>query len=156
MTSCFEIYLLRTETRTTDGTTSRLDLETMSTETNEFLDRLLEPYKRNSSEVFLKLNMTFRELNFWPWAIIALQREYELAGHVCACRRGREDVKFTAYSVGAQDAQPMPVSMLFFRSKEVMSTLATRSPLFLSCWSALSDKPQDSNWEAVPTVVEGS
>ena len=43
----------------------------------------------------------------------------------------------------------MPVSMLFFRSKEVMSTLATRSPLFLSCWSALSDKPQDSNWLCV-------
>ena len=40
MTSCFEIYLLRTETRTTDGTTSRLDLETMSTETSGSLSRL--------------------------------------------------------------------------------------------------------------------
>ena len=124
MTSCIEIYLLRTVTRSADGTVARLDLETVGTKADELLDPLLDPYERNTWGVFNSLNITFRELDFWPWAIIALDREYELAGHVCACRRSPEDVKFTGYSVGApnsnEDVDPMPVSMLFFHSKEVI------------------------------------
>ena len=34
-------------------------------------------------------------------------------------------------------------------------SLATRSPLFLSCWSALADKPEDSNWLCVLDPLPG-
>ena len=169
MASCFEIYPITTTVRNADGTilSSRQSLDSLfDPEIPEFLDGLLKPYGDNPTQLFWRLNTTFRQLNFLPWAMIFFERQYELAGHVCASRSSPEDVRFSAYSLypdreRGSDTSPLddvlehvdpvpPVSMLFFRSKEVVSELATRSPLFLSCWSALADKPSSRAWLCVP------
>ncbi len=153
MASSFEILLLREEVRSATGSTSHLALETLP-ETDEFLDGLLEPFGRNSFELIGNLNVSFRQSNFWPWAIIAFEREYRLAGHVCVSRHNPEDISFTGYSVRAgysvAKSGPPPVSMLLFRTKSVASALASHSPLFSACWSVLADKAQNRNWLCVP------
>ena len=159
MASSFEILILREEIRGSSGSSARLALETMP-ETDEFLDTLLEPFGRNSFELVGNMNVSFRQLNFWPWAVIAFEREYRLAGHICASRHNPQDVLFTGYSVRAgysvARSGPPPVSMLFFRSKSVVSTLASRGPLFSACWSVLADKPEDRNWLCVPDPLPES
>jgi hypothetical protein len=159
MASSFEILLLREEIRGPSGSSSRLYLETLP-ETDEFLDTLLEPFGRNSFELIGNLNVSFRQSNFWPWGVVAFEREYRLAGHVCASRHNPRDVLFTGYSVrtdySVARTGPPPVSMLFFHSKLVVSTLASQSPLFSACWSILADKPQNRNWLCVPDPLPES
>ena len=153
MASSFEMLFLREEIRDTNGIRVRLTLDTM-TEADDFLDDLLVPFGRNSFELINDLNKSFRERQFWPWAIIAFTREYRLAGHVSATRQSQQDVMFSGYSVGdgytVKRDGPPPVSMLFFRSKSVASALASRGPLFSACWSILADKSQNKNWLCVP------
>ena len=153
MAQSFEIMLLREEIRSSRGSTSRLALETLP-ETDEFLDRLLESFDRNSFELIGNLKVSFQQNNFWPWAIVAFEREYHLAGHICSTRLNPYDVLFTSYSVRSgysiSQSGPPPVSMLFFRNKSVLSDLALKSPLFSACWLILKDKPQDKYWICFP------
>jgi hypothetical protein len=156
MASVFEILLLRDKNHHSKDASVRLSLTT-TTEADKCLDNLLEPFGRSSFELIEDLNKSFRKINFWPWAIITFAHEYRLAGHVSATRHSRKDVVFSGYSV--QDGYsvvrdgPPPMSMLFFHSKSVVSTLASRSPLFSACWSVLADKPKNKNWLCVPQRI---
>ena len=155
----FEIFLVQGESHGPSENTVRLFLET-TPETDECIDSLVKPFGRESFELMWGLNNSFQQSNFWPWAIILLDREYRLAGHVCASRNSLEDVLFTAYSVrhgySITATGPPPVSMLFFRSKGVASALASQSPLFSACWSMLADKPQNRNWLCILDTLAGS
>ena len=93
MATSFEILLLHEEIRSATGTISRRALET-TPETDEFLDKILEPFSRNTFELIGNLNITCRESNFWPWAIVFFETKYRLSGHIYATRRDPNGVRF--------------------------------------------------------------
>jgi hypothetical protein len=105
-----------------------------------------------------KLNVSWRQSDFWPWAVAAFPREFRLAGHILENRGDPGDLSFTGYSVGANFSVardgPPPVSMLFFRSKDSARALAHKSPLFSVCWEVLSDKPEGKRWLCFPDPPE--
>ncbi len=159
MASSFEILVQREETQDSDEIRLRLDLAAM-TEADVILDDLLKPYGRNSFEFIDYLNESFRKANLWPWAIVAFEREYRLGGHVSATRFSRWDVAFSSYSIlkdySVKRNGAPPMSLLFFRNKNVASMLAPKSPLFSSCWSVLADKPRDKKWLCIPDPLPES
>lgn len=153
MSICFEIHLLQEKIYDLNGTRARLVMET-TPEGNEFLDNLLRPYDRTSFGLFTDINTNFRGANYWPWAMIVLEREFQLAGHVSMIRKNMLDVLLSGYSIHpgysvALNGAP-PMSMLFFRNKSVASSLASKSPLFSACWSVVADKPENKNWLCSP------
>ncbi len=154
MASSFEIFLLREQVRSENGTTSQLSFDTETQEADDALDRLLEPFGQNSWELLGNMNVTFQRQNFWPWAIIAFEREYQLPGHVFASRRNPQDVLLSAYSLKGKysiaESGPPAVSMLWFKNKSVAADLATKSPLFSACWAVLNDKSEDKHWLCIP------
>lgn len=158
MATSFEIHLLRETLRGPGGSRTRLFLETMP-ETDAFMNNLLKPFGRSSFELVDSLSVSFRHSKIWPWAIVAFEREYQLAGHISELRRRPQDVAFSSYSVQPDSSEavsgPPPVSMLCFRSKAIAAALASQSPLFPSalfaaCWSVLADKEEDRHWLCVP------
>ncbi len=100
------------------------------------------------------LNHTFEEENIWPWAIIAFEFEYKLAGRVCSIRRSREDISFSAYSIkdnySIVESGPPPVSLLFVYKKSILNELGLQSLLFSQSWTYLKDKSESRHWLFIP------
>ena len=149
MTTSFELLLLQEKIQDPEGVRTQVAFETLP-EADQFLDNLLEPYQRNSFSLFVDLNDGFRRRGFWPWAIVLMDREYRLAGHVFITRDRLSDVIFSGYSIRSgylvEKNGPPSMSMLFFRNKAVASALAQKSPLFSVCWSVLQDKSESKHW----------
>ena len=88
-----------------------------------------------------------RIVNSWreiPWALIALDREYKLAGHLMSTKGDTRELRFAWYSVNRR--VPTHLSWLFVMNKSILAKLADRSPLFGHPWALLHDKPEDRRW----------
>ena len=112
----------------------------------ELLDPILSPYGENPTWYFEKLNHGRPPA---PWAIVCLDREYALAGHVTQSRPADAGIAFTYYR---RPRMPFPddfvpaVGTLVFFSKSGLESAVGNSPLFASAWDALRDASEEQNW----------
>jgi hypothetical protein len=152
---CFQFYLLRAETRKSDGTieSSRLFTE-YSSEAEEAIDALLSQFDTDATDFFIDLDETNRKQQRWPWAIVLYEKEFRLAGHVLSMRQNREDLSFSSYSMNKglslgqhieKHAVP-PFSFFLLHNKAAIAAAAEKSPLFQEAWRLLADKDEYSHW----------
>lgn len=149
MGQAYEMFLLRIESQGAGGHSSS-DSYDVEPQIEESLDHTFHRFGRNTCELLLKLNVSFRRGNFWPWAIACFDREFRLAGHIASVRSAPTEVTLSAYSLPsehsvARDGVP-PVSILLFSSKAAASRLSTQSPLFEVCWRTLSSLSPSRKW----------
>ena len=118
-------------------------------EATEDLEPVLEPYRRHPDSFFDNLNGGQPPA---PWALVCLDREYPLAGHVAANRPNKTELRFTQYQ--RDDHNPprdfVPdVGMLAFFTKNALREASSCSLLFDLAWQGLCDYPADGNWLAL-------
>ena len=95
---CYEIFLLETLTRGGGTQSSRFSLEVMG-DAEDALDSILEKYDTQSFSYLMGLNISYENMNWWPWAIIVFDKEYRFAGHLVSIRENKSDFNFTAFSI---------------------------------------------------------
>jgi len=82
-----------------------------------------------------------------PWALIALDREYKLVGHLMTIKGSTRDLRFAWYSRAKQpDSATRYVSFLIVMNKGILSFLAHQTPLLTSAWELLKDKFETQQW----------
>jgi hypothetical protein len=115
----------------------------------EAVDPILAPYDQEAGWYFDKLNYGRGPA---PWAIVCLDREYEIAGHIAEARTPDAGVAFTPYTY---PKPPLPtdfvpkVGALVLASKSGLRSVADRSPVFADAWQALETCSEDRRWLAV-------
>lgn len=118
-------------------------------EATEDLEPVLEPYRRHPDSFFDNLNGGQPPA---PWALVCLDREYPLAGHVAANRPNKTSLRFTRYH---RDQRNPPhdlvpdVGMLVCITKNALRTASSLSPLFDLAWQGLRDYSAHGNWLAL-------
>ena len=88
-----------------------------------------------------------RIVNSWgeiPWALIALDREYALVGHLMQIKGTTRDLRFMWYSSARKE--PTHLSFLFVMNKMILAQLADRTPLIGCAWNFLKDKEEGRRW----------
>ncbi len=84
-----------------------------------------------------------------PWALVCLDKEYSLAGHIVTSRPRDAGIKFSAYT---QVPQPIPddfypgVGVLAFAHKEGLILSAENSLIFDQAMQALDKCSVNKNW----------
>ncbi|MDE0863163.1 MAG: hypothetical protein OSA98_05200 [Rubripirellula sp.] len=113
------------------------------------LEPILEPYRRHPSSFFDNLNGGQPPA---PWALVCLDREYPLAGHITSTRPDKTTLRFTRYQRNhhnpPHDFVP-DVGMLVFFTKNALREASSSSRLFDLAWQGLRDYPADGNWLAL-------
>jgi hypothetical protein len=79
-----------------------------------------------------------------PWALIALDRDYALVGHLMQMKGTTRDLRFTWYS--SIRREPTHLSFLFAMNKTILAQLAARTPLIGHVWNILKDKAENRRW----------
>ena len=69
----------------------------------ELLDKWVNVYGDTGEGWKFKIQDVVTSFGELPWAIIFLDREYQLAGHFMELKEGSIDLKFTWYSIGSAD-----------------------------------------------------
>ena len=152
MEQCHEVFRL-IETVRSQGTTenSSYCIEAEQ-DVNDILDRLLAPFDLSSSQLLTNLSISFRNANWWPWAMVFLDSEYLIAEHIMEARDESRDILFTAYSVGPGTSLPVgsvpPVSILLFKNRAALEQVKDFSHLFGKCWEILNDRSTEKTWVA--------
>ena len=157
---CFELYLLRSEVRKSDGTIESSTLFTeYSNETEEALDNFLSMWNSDAFEVFSSLDEAIRRQGIWPWAIALYEKEFRLAGHVVSLRQHRCDFSFSSHSMHNHDVLSLgehieengvpPFSILLINNKKALADAAKKSPLFEQAWLLLKDKEDNAHWVCI-------
>jgi hypothetical protein len=144
---CFEIAIATSLARTDGG--PLLPDNTLNywipEEAQELLEFILAPYGQDP-------NWYFGGLNFGrppaPWAIVCLDREYPLAGHITE-RTAGADIAFTQYrrvpSPTPADFVPR-VGVITIGSKYGLERVARYSPVLQAAWEGLKDRSADKRW----------
>ena len=100
------------------------------------------------------LNITFNKLDFWPWAIIAFKKGYNIAGHLISIRKSKMDFTMGSYSIfydySIEEKGPPPVSIICIKSKTVLKDLSKDSILFENFWHDLKEKSENKPWILFP------
>ena len=152
MTQCFELHPLEEVVR--DGQGNILDSGKRFILYGEAEDAFRKVVNRFGRVGFLFLgSLCDRYLDMHqasPWAIIAFEEEYQLAGHLLSIRQTIGDVGGSCYSsredYDPERDGPPPLSIILVRTKEILGELAQKSPLLAPAWEALKDKPQEGHW----------
>ena len=159
MNKCYEFFLLQESVRESDGTisSSRLSIEVHPGAVDE-IDAVLQKHGRNSWEFFGKLDISFRQIDMWPWAIVLFDDEFKLGGHLVSIRQSKDDFTFSAYSLdssySAATDGPPPVSALFINRKDVLEELSAKTELVKLAWDQLSDRPEHQHWVCISESPE--
>ena len=88
-----------------------------------------------------------RIVNSWgeiPWALIALDREYALVGHLMQLKGATSDLRFMWYSSSRKE--PTHLSFIFVMNKTILAHLADCTPLIGCAWNFLKDKEESRQW----------
>lgn len=121
-------------------------------EAEKALDQVTKPFGISADGWLNLLGQIFTGTNQIPWALIALDREYNLAGHLKSIKGLSRDMIFTAYSLShLRQGEPVKprFSMLIAFNKEIIGRVAAASPLLASAWDVLNDKAEDKRWLCV-------
>lgn len=141
--------MVRTATSTGIGPWSPTGYVSMSIQdlAETAMDEILAPYNSNETIWTTGLAGSFRRVPP-PWAIIVLDREYPIAGHVSDV----SDMMFGPYSRDLDATQPgfvPPVGIILVPNPEILAKVAaTASPLFSAAWEGLQRQrqPPQRHW----------
>jgi hypothetical protein len=117
------------------------------------MDAILAHFGATAAEWCERLNFSFSKEIVMPWAIMALSREYRLAGHLCRIRGTPSEMRLSCYSKLPADRPSTfvpPLGCIFIANKAVLQAAAARSPLLESAWSALAEKASNVHWLCIP------
>ena len=115
-------------------------------EAEDLLDNILEPYGLSSFFYFDNFEINNQAP---PWALVCLDREYPIAGHIAAKRPSNEEIYFVQYQ---SNPNPIPndyvpnVGTLIFQEKRGLELAASRSLIFQEAWRALETCSVKNNW----------
>lgn len=115
-------------------------------EAEDLLGPVLEPYRQSPAFYFDKLNFGRPPA---PWALVCLDREYALAGHVASTRPPDAGIRFSPYAQVPSQIPPnfVPgVGTIVITQKRDLEVATGRSPIFEMAWDILKDRPQDRHW----------
>lgn len=118
-------------------------------EAQELLEPILGLYDQNPMWYFDKLNFGRPPA---PWALVCLDCEYAIGGHVATSRPPNSGIAFAPYN---QVPNPVPndfvpgVGVLTFGSKTGLEGSAGNSPLFAAAWKTLKECSPGSRWLAI-------
>ena len=118
-------------------------------EAQELLDSILCPYGQDPNWYFDKLNFGRPPA---PWALVCLDRDYAIGGHIAASRPPDAGIAFAPY-----DPWPDPVpsdfvpgvGVLTLASKSGLERAAGSSPVFAAAWTALRERSGNKRWLVV-------
>jgi hypothetical protein len=143
----FEIQIAKCEIREGDGPfTPDGFVFNIPQEAEELLDKILEPYGGSSTFYFERMEFDNQPA---PWALVCLDREYPIAGHIVTKRPSNGKISFTQYS---SIPKPKPsnfvpnVGTLVIQEKGVLELATGRSLVFKEAWKALKECSLNSNW----------
>lgn len=145
---CFEIMIAECSVSTNGGPfvpEGRLSY-VIPDEAQEHLVPILAPYNQNPMWYFEKLNYGRPPA---PWALVCLDHEYAIGGHVATTRHPNAGVAFTTYN---QTFKLIPddfvpgVGVLVFANKSGLEQSADNSPLFAAAWNALRECSPERRW----------
>lgn len=115
-------------------------------EAEEILEPILAPYGQNPGWFFDKINFGSRPA---PWALVCLDCEYDIAGHVAAARQPNAGIAFTPYNQVPKD-QPddfVPgVGVVTIESRVGLEYSAGNSPVFEAAWDVLRECSPERRW----------
>ena len=123
-------------------------------EAEAILEPVLKPYGQNPTWYFDKV-----EFSEPPWALLCLDREYRLAGHLAAARTGVSGITFTQYT---RIPRPIPASfvpavgLIVIHDKTALEACATRSPILGAGWSVLAERSLARSWLTVIDALDPS
>ncbi len=144
----FELFVVETVVKSADKTSSSFALETWP-EHDQELDAYFEPFGTNTLLMTMGLTAIFQRRG-WPWAIVGLDRNYQLAGHAVSTRKDSDVIRFGSFSLLhahlAEKVGPPPLSWVLFKSKDVAREYRNISPLYRACWDCLSGLPEETRW----------
>lgn len=157
---CFEFHIADI-TVTTQGDPSSLDYELMEKlnqdPTYAFSDDVMELLDdRLTLHPVAHFNSV--SLPTIPWAIVCMDREYPISGHVIAIGRGvAKKIGFTAYSY-PPDPEPKNfyprVGIITIFDKQALKESAARSPIFKNLWECLADCAEGQRWILFPDPLD--
>lgn len=141
----FQIGVSLIEVATANGQRTRLAYD-LSEGAQQALTRTLKPNGRHADFFLDQLNFGRPPV---PWAIVCLDREYQLAGHVASSRPPAAGIAFTPYrqppvSIPA-DFYP-GVGAIVLASRVGLESARTLSPLFAAAWAELLNCDANRHW----------
>ena len=155
MGSCFEVYPIQAYERSvSEADLTPWELRDVvigfadEDEIAKVFDPILKPYNLCPFEWFLRIETKLNRDNLGiPWAMIALDREYNLAGHFCSIRVDKTKMPFTCYSSqpGKRLDYP-PISFILIFQKDALEETAAKSVFLKSAWEMLKDKDETRHW----------
>jgi hypothetical protein len=158
MGQCFEISSLQSYEREVQVGVSApfqrsSDMLFLPLAGEDAIDALLKPFDMNAFVFLLRLENNISRGIPYPWALIAFEKEYRLAGHFCRIRGDRTKLNFTAFSI--MDSVPPadfvpPLSCIFVAEKQALAEAAQRSALLSSAWDLLRDRAEERHWLCIP------
>ncbi len=145
---CFEFYVATSAVSTNGGQfipDEKLTYE-IPEDAQELLGPILKKYGQDPSWYFDLLNFGRPPA---PWAIVCLDKEYSIAGHVVTCRQKNSGIAFTQYT---KLPSPIPhdfvpqVGVVILLSKSGLEDASAKSALFQTMWEGLKDCSTDRRW----------
>lgn len=118
----------------------------------ERLNEFLSAFGRDTWDFFGNLTLSYTRAGMQPpWAIIFLNRDHRIFGHLSSVRQNRSDFVFSSLSLrgenySVEESGPPPVSFIAVRSKDVLEKLAPSSPIFSSAWQLLANGSKLNHW----------
>jgi len=125
----------------------------MSEHALELLDKCVNVYGDTGEGWKFKIQHAVTSFGELPWAIIFLDREYQLAGHFMELKEGSIDLKFTWYSVGSADLSnhlDRRISVIFVMNKSALMFFGEKSQLLSGAFDLLKDKTENKHWLCIP------
>lgn len=150
MTKSYEMHRLPQTQRIAEGPGAPSGLLEFSKEALADWEPILARHHKTGKEMAPYLVSTLQERNYSPWAIVAFPDDYPILGYLFSIREQRNDFRITGYGImpgytPSRDGNK-PVGIIFVGSKQVMAELAKKSPMFVSAWEELKDKPEYQVW----------
>lgn len=149
MPLCRELHLATVEIKTgglVEDTYQRLIVDDQTTEE---LGKRSEPYGVSRWDVLDPISSACRQQGWWPWAILFLDTEYDIADDLRAARKDRQSIAISAYSLargGIINPDAPPASILWIRGKENLEEASEKEEVFAKSWKLLEDKPANQRW----------
>ena len=112
----------------------------------ELLEPILEPHEQNPTWYFDTLNSGRPPA---PWALVCLDKEYSIAGHIATCRPKNSGIAFSPYT---KLPNPMPkefvpkVGVITLQSKMGLEEASDKSPLFKLLWEGFKNCASEQRW----------
>jgi hypothetical protein len=111
----------------------------------KILTPILRPYGADPMWYFDRLNSGRPPA---PWALVCLDREHAIAGHIAQTRSSRNDIAVVAYHqpVALAPGDPPPVGVLVLFNKSGLERVKDKSPAYEAAWQALSGCSAAKRW----------